>query len=31
MMSIWCDDGRDETMTAEKIMEKTLEVIRRLQ
>ena len=30
MMSIWCDDGRDETMTAEEIMRNTLPVIRKL-
>ena len=28
MMSIWCDDGRDETMTSEEIMEKTFKVIK---
>lgn len=30
MMSIWCDDGRDETMTSEEIMRNTLPVIRKL-
>ncbi len=30
MMSIWCDDGRDETMSSEEIMEKTCKVIRKL-
>ena len=29
MMSIWCDDGRDETMTSEEIMEHTTSIMRR--
>ena len=27
MMCIWCDDGRDETMTTDEIMKETLPVI----
>lgn len=30
MMCIWCDDGRDETMTTDEIMRETLPVIRAL-
>lgn len=30
MMSIWCDDGRDETMSAEEIMKNTLPLVRGL-
>ena len=30
MMSIWCDDGRDETMTAEQIVEETTSIMRHL-
>lgn len=30
MMSIWCDDGRDETMTSDEIMNKTFKVIKSL-
>ena len=30
MMSIWCDDGRDEIMTSEEILENTLPIIRKL-
>lgn len=30
MLSIWCDDGRDETMTTEEIMKNTIPIIREL-
>lgn len=30
MMSIWCDDGRDETMTADEIMKNTTSIMRHI-